>query len=182
MQRTDAEKLLKWLDDSEDEIFIPPTQRKPPSVEAPPARLAVDTGVAVGSVHQEVREIPDDSDNDTPIPFVAGLRLSSSLEFREFKELMRLADDEGAARRQVEWDASCGALDVTHQFWSPLSARYCSEVTKQKTLMHNRELISSDLIKELYDGSEAQKEEMKQMLAMFQQLAASGIGGGKKRR
>ena len=89
---------------------------------------------------------------------------------------LQLQQDEAESRHQllyIELEER-GALSQSH--WRQAAAQLDKELTKQRTMMHNRELISSDLMQELYQAGKAQRAELQQMMALFQQMAASRGG------
>jgi hypothetical protein len=92
-----------------------------------------------------------------------------------------VANMESEGRQAILLELVDAWRDVATCTWGFFESAHKAE-TKAKVIMNNRELISSDLIKELYECNKAQQDELQQVLGMFSTIAGQGMLSQRSRR
>lgn len=206
--------MLKWLDDGEDNIYIPGTPSPPPQQNTPSQPLhhpscssstpsfpqasessvvlrddevssstAVRTSAAPPSAISHTASTTITTSTNTATNNRQHTTNGETISERH-QAVEALETNETAQRCEVMLSESDARGLLSACFWRHAAASLDKELTKSKTMMHNRELISSDLLQELYQANKQQRVELQQVMGLFQQIAGSraGSGGGGQRR
>lgn len=189
LNKSRADDLLKWLEDDGD-IYIPnakpTTTPKAPVVASPPPSATSPAKTKTENTTNITAPQPSPSIHRDPVQPTQSVSAVSLEIVSLLNAVNRFNEEEVHARHTILLDYQTDVGLLSQSFWQRVALLTNKELVRQRTMMHNRELISSDLVQELYQANQTQRQELEKMFGFFQQLAAqrnaAPAAGGKGKR
>lgn len=151
---SNAADLLRWLEDETAGVFVSTIQ-------------------TASSVHNSRPVMVDDvDDSDAESSNGSGARADAPAHTM-CKALLNLLENEASERLRLVDDGWGELLTNTSLAWQSLILVKTAAESKSSTAINNRNLIASDLLKELVEANQSQRSELKQVLGLFQAISGN---------
>lgn len=147
---SNAADLLRWLEDETAGVFVSTIQ-------------------TASSVHNSRPVMVDDVDDSD----AESCARADAPAHKMCKALLNLLENEASERLRLVDDGWGELLTNTSLAWQSLILVKTAAESKSSTAINNRNLIASDLLKELVEANQSQRSELKQVLGLFQAISGN---------